>query len=205
MQWLTAFLLALTALISAFTGVLLSVTKLKKQVEETIPSKVRRQSGIDTEIIRRMEQVKELLNGDRVQLYDCHNGEHYANGRSALKTSCTYEVLRQGITSHQMKLQSIPLSCIPKFIKTLLDKNQLEVKDIEDLKEIMPATYSLKKAQDIKSFYDIILNNKQGEPIGFIAIQYVSDYRKTYSNNDRENLLRLKFFIEENLETLIKK
>ena len=205
MQWLTAFLLALTALISAFTGVLLSVTKLKKQVEETIPSKVRRQSGIDTEIIRRMEQVKELLNADRVQLYDFHNGEHYANGRSALKTSCTYEVLRQGITSHQMKLQSIPLSCIPKFIKTLLDKNQLEVKDIEDLKEIMPATYSLKKTQDIKSFYDIILNNKQGEPIGFIAIQYVSDYRKTYSNNDRENLLRLKFFIEENLETLIKK
>ena len=195
MELLTAFLLALTALISAFTGVLLAFTKLKKQVEETIPSKIRRQSGIDTEIIRRMEQVKELF----------HNGEHYANGRSALKTSCTYEVLRQGITSHQMKLQSIPLTCIPKFIKTLLDKNQLEVKDIEDLKETMPATYSLKKAQDIKSFYDIILNNKQGEPIGFIAIQYVNDYHKTYNNNDRESLLRLKFFIEENLEKLIKK
>lgn len=205
MELLTAFLLALTALISAFTGVLLAFTKLKKQVEETIPSKLRRQSGIDTEIIRRMEQVKELLNADRVQLYDFHNGEHYANGRSALKTSCTYEVLRQGITSHQMKLQSIPLTCIPKFIKTLLDKNQLEVKDIEDLKETMPATYSLKKAQDIKSFYDIILNNKQGEPIGFIAIQYVNDYHKTYNNNDRESLLRLKFFIEENLEMLIKK
>lgn len=205
MEWLTAFLLALTALISAFTGVLLAFTKLKKQVEETIPSKIKRQSGIDTEIIRRMEQVKELLNADRVQIYDFHNGEHYANGRSALKTSCTYEVLRQGITSRQMKLQSIPLSCIPKFIKTLLDKNQLEVKDIEDLKETMPATYSLKKAQDIKSFYDIILNNKQGEPIGFIAIQYVNDYHKTYNNNDRESLLRLKFFIEENLEMLIKK
>lgn len=205
MEWITAFLLALTALISAFTGVLLAFTKLKKQVEETIPSKIKRQSGIDTEIIRRMEQVKELLNADRVQLYDFHNGEHYANGRSALKTSCTYEVLRQGITSHQMKLQSIPLSCIPKFIKTLLDKNQIEVKDIEDIKDTMPATHSLKKAQDIKSFYDIILNNKQGEPIGFIAIQYVNDYHKTYNNNDRESLLRLKFFIEENLEMLIKK
>ena len=69
----------------------------------------------------------------------------------------------------------------------------------------MPSTYSLKKAQDIKSFYDIILNNKQGDPIGFIAIQYVNDYHKTYNNNDRESLLRLKFFIEENLEMLIKK
>ena len=205
MELLTAFLLALTALISAFTGVLLAFTKLKKQVEETIPSKIRRQSGIDLKVLKRMEEVKEIMDADRVHVYEFHNGEHYANGRSALKTSCTYEVLRQGITSHQMKLQSIPLTCIPKFIKTLLDKNQLEVKDIEDLKETMPATYSLKKAQDIKSFYDIILNNKQGEPIGFIAIQYVNDYHKTYNNNDRESLLRLKFFIEENLEMLIKK
>lgn len=205
MEWITAFLIALTALISAFTGVLLAFTKLKKQVEETLPAKIRRQTNIDSEIIRRMEQVKELLNADRVQIYDFHNGEHYANGRSALKTSCTYEVLRQGTISHQMKLQSIPLSCISKFIKTLLDKNQIEVKNIEDIKDIMPATYSLKKAQDIKSFYDIILNNKEGEPIGFIAIQYVNDYHKTYNNNDRESLLRLKFFIEENLEKLIKK
>lgn len=205
MQWLTAFLIALTALISAFTGFLLAFTKLKKQVEETIPSKIRRQSSIDAEIIRRMEQVKELLNADRVQIYDFHNGEHYANGRSALKTSCTYEVIRQGVASYQMKLQTIPLSCIPRFIKTLLDKNYLEVNNIENLKESMPATYSLKKAQDIKSFCDIILNNKQGEPIGFIAIQYVNDYHKTYNNNDKESLLRLKFFIEENLEMLIKK
>lgn len=205
MEWLTAFLIALTALISAFTGVLLAFTKLKKQVEETLPSKIRRQTNIDAEIIRRMEQVKELLKADRVQIYDFHNGEHYANGRSALKTSCTYEVLRQGIISHQMKLQSIPLSCIPKFIKCLLDKSFLDIKDIEEIKDIMPATYSLKKAQDIKSFYDIILNNKQGEPIGFIAIQYVNESHKTYNSNDRESLLRLKFFIEENLEMLIKK
>nr|CAI9751095.1 hypothetical protein XLIUZIGB_XLIUZIGB_CDS_0042 [Caudoviricetes sp.] len=205
MQWLTAFLIALTALISAFTGFLLAFTKLKKQVEETIPSKIRRQSGIDAEIIRRMEQVKELLNADRVQIYDFHNGEHYANGRSALKTSCTYEVIRQGIASYQMKLQTIPLSCMPRFIKILLDKNYLEINNIEDLKETMPATYSLKKAQDIKSFCDIILNNKQGEPIGFIAIQYINDYHKAYNNNDKKSLLKLKFFIEENLEMLIKK
>lgn len=205
MEWITAFLIGLTAVLSAFAGTIAAFTKLKKQVEESIPSRIKRQTSVDTEIIRRMEQVKELLNADRVQIYDFHNGEHYANGRSALKTSCTYEVLRQGIISHQMKLQSIPLSCIPKFIKTLLDKNQVEVKNLEDIKDTMPATYSLKKAQDIKSFYDIILNNKQGEPIGFIAIQYVNEFHKTYNSNDRESLLRLKFFIEENLELLIKR
>jgi len=205
MEWITAFLIALTALISAFTGVLLAFTKLKKQMEETLPAKIRRQTNIDSEIIRRMEQLKELLNADRVQIYDFHNGEHYANGRSALKTTCTYEVIRQGVTSYQRNLQAIPISCIPKFMKTLMDKNTVEVRDLEEIKDIMPATYSLKKAQDIKSFYDVILTNKEGEPVGFLGIQYVNECHKTYNTNDKENLLRLKFFIEENLEKLIKK
>ena len=205
MQWLTAFLLALTALISAFTGVLLSFTKLKKQVEETIPSKIRRQSGIDTEIIRRMEQLKELVMADRVQIYDFHNGEHYANGRSALKTTCTYEVVRQGISSYQLKLQALPLSCIPRFLKALLDQGTLEVNNLDEIKDNMPSTYNLKKEQGIKAFYDVVLHNKEGEAIGFIGIQYVDHKKPTYNNNDKESILKLKFFIEENLEALIHK
>ena len=55
-----------------------------------------------------------------------------------------------------------------------------------------------------KSFYDIILNNKEGEPIGFLGIQYVHKCHKSYNNNDREEVLRLKFFIEEKLEKMIK-
>ena len=205
MDWLYTFLIGITAVISAFGGAIAAINKTKKQLEETIPKKIRRQSNIDLEIIRRMEQVKEIVNADRVQLYDFHNGEHYANGRSALKTSCTYEVTRAGISGYQIKLQAIPLSCVPRFVKTLLDKNSLEVKNIEDIKETMPSTYNLKKEQGIKSFYDIVLNNKEGEPIGFLAVQYVSKSHETYNSNDKENILRLKFFIEENLELLIRK
>lgn len=36
----------------------------------------------------------------------------------------------------------------------------------------MPATYELKRRQNIASFYDVILNNKDNEPVGFLAIQY---------------------------------
>ena len=205
MEWLTAFLIALTALISAFTGFLLAFTKLKKQVEETIPSKIRRQSRIDTEIIRRMEQLKELVMADRVQIYDFHNGEHYANGRSALKTTCTYEVVRQGISSYQLKLKAIPLSCIPRFLKTLLYQGTLEVNNLDEIKDNMPSTYNLKKEQGIKAFYDVVLHNKEGEAIGFIGIQYVDHKKPTYNNNDKESILKLKFFIEENLEALIHK
>ena len=94
-------------------------------------------------------------------------GGHYANGRSALKTSCSYEVVRTGIKGHQKELQVVPLSCIPHFVEKLLNNNILKVNDLEELKDTMPATYELKKSQNVASFYDVILNNKNGEPIRF--------------------------------------
>ena len=96
-------------------------------------------------------------------------GGHYANGRSALKTSCSYEVVRSGIRGHQKELQAVPLSCIPHFVEKLLNNNILRVNDLEELKDNMPATYELKKSQDIQSFYDVILNNKAGEPIRLLS------------------------------------
>ena len=74
-------------------------------------------------------------------------GGHYANGRSALKTSCSFEVVRSGVKGHQKELQSIPLTCIPRFVETLLNKKELVINNLDDIKEIMPATYELKKNQ----------------------------------------------------------
>lgn len=92
-------------------------------------------------------------------------GGHYANGRSALKTSCSYEVVRNGVKAHQKELQSVPLSCIPQFIHELLTRGELKIDNLEDIKISMPATYELKKSQEVKSFYDVILTNKEQEPI----------------------------------------
>lgn len=129
---------------------------------------------------------------------------HYANGRSALKTSCTYEVTRNGIKGYQKELQSVPLSCISHFVKALLDKNELKVNDLEDLKDSMPSTYQLKKEQNVRSFYDIILENKNKEPIGFLAIQYCKTNCINYTEDERNEILKLKFYIEETLEEMIK-
>lgn len=67
----------------------------------------------------------------------------------------------------------------------------------------MPATYTLKKGQKVESFFDVILNNKVGEPIGFLAIQYSEINKVSFSINERREILRLKFFIEENLERMV--
>lgn len=205
MEKLNTILLSLTALITALCSLIVALKKIKKEFEDTIPKKIKRQSSIDMEIIKRMEETKEFLNADRVQIYDFHNGEHYANGRSALKTSCSYEVCKAGIKGYQMYLQAIPLSCIPIFTKTLLDKEELKINDLEEIKDKMPATYTLKKSQGIKSFYDIVINNKMGEPIGFLAVQYSKLNKVNFRENERNEILRLKFFIEENLEKMIER
>ena len=185
MESITTVIISLTALITALCGLIVAIKKTKKELENALPQKIKKQCSIDSEIICRMESIKELLNADRVQIYDFHNGGHYANGRSALKVSCSYEVCRTGIKACQMYLQSIPLSCIPQFIKTLLNKNELKIDDLEDIKNDMPATYALKKDQNVASFFDVILNNKNNEPIGFLAIQYCDKNKVSFTTTEK--------------------
>ena len=205
MDNITNTILSLAAFITAIATLIVNIIKAKKEIENTLPKKIQKQSNIDIEITNRLENIKEYLNADRVQIYDFHNGGHYANGRSALKTSCSYEVVRAGIKGHQKELQAVPLSCIPKFVKTLLDRKELQINNLEDLKELMPATYQLKKDQEVASFYDVILNNKAGEPIGFLAFQYCKTNCVNFTEEEKNQILKLKFFIEENLEKMVNK
>jgi hypothetical protein len=90
---------------------------------------------------------------------------------------------------------------IPHFIHDLLNKEELTITDIDTIKETMPATYEFKKNQEVGSFFDIVLKNKQDESIGFIAIQYCE---KDSIYVDRTELLKYKYLIEENLEKMVK-
>lgn len=203
MENITTTIISLTAFITAIATLIVNIMKAKKEIENTLPKKIQKQCSINIEITNRLEKVKEYLIADRVQIYDFHNGGHYANGRSALKTSCSYEVVRSGVKGHQKELQAVPLSCVAKFVRALLNQNELKINDLEEIKNDMPATYQLKKEQDIQSFYDIILVNKSKEPIGFLAIQYSRTNCVDFNQEEMNEILKLKFFIEENLEKMV--
>lgn len=104
-----------------------------------------------------------------------------------------------------MYLQSIPLSCIPQFIETLLNKGELKIANLENIKNTMASTYNLKKDQGVRCFYDIVIHNKNKEPIGFLAIQYLTENKINFNHDEENQILKLKFFIEENLEKMIAK
>jgi hypothetical protein len=174
-------------------------TKLDKAMSENktdVPKEIEKQSELDCAIMAEAEKLKEILNADRVQVYEFHNGVHYANGRSALKTTCTYETCRYGISGCLNTLSGIPLSVIPVFIRVLLDKGMLLVKDLEDIKATMPSTYELKKAMGVKSFYDYVIRNSVGEPVGFVAVQFC-DGDSHFINEDA--VKKFAWFVENKL------
>lgn len=195
---------SIIALIGSIVAIIVSLSTAVKNFSEAkknlIPKKVKSQSNINMNIYNLLEEMKEVFKADRVQIYDFHNGGHYANGRSALKCSCTFETVRKTVNTYFDRLQGIHLQMIPHFIHELLNKETIIVSDIETLKDTMPATYNFKKNQEVGSFYDIILKNKKGESIGFIGIQYLE---KDAVFVDENELMKYKYLIEENLEKMI--
>lgn len=193
------------AIIGSIVAIIVSLsTALKNFVDakqNLIPKRVKKQSDINMNIYNLLEEMKEVFKADRVQIYDFHNGGHYANGRSALKCSCTFETVRKTVVSYFDRLQGIQLQIIPHFIHELLNKEKIIVTDIETLKDTMPATYNFKKNQEVSSFYDIVLKNSKGESIGFIGIQYLE---KDAIYVDEAELMKYKYLIEEYLEKMIK-
>ena len=174
-------------------------TKLDKWLNSertNVAKNVTKQWVIDCEIIQEAEKVKEFLNADRVQVYEFHNGIHYANGRSALRTSCTYETCRYGVSSCINSLSGIPLSVIPNFLKSLLDKGELLISDLEEIKTSMPATYSLKHGMGIKGFYDVVIYNDNKEPVGFVGVQFCND---TIKEINKDEVKKFAWFVENEL------
>lgn len=199
MENIITFIKDIGLLVSAITALYVSFKNAKKEI---IPKKVKNQSNIHLEITNLMEVIKELSKADRVQIYDFHNGVTLANGVSLLKCSCTSEVVRIGTKAYFKDLQNIHLGMIPHFTNELLNKKEIVINDIEEIKEKMPATYEFKKSQNVGGFYDILLNDKQGEPIGFIGIQFNEANSINFNEEEKKELYRYKKLIEEYKEKM---
>ena len=133
---------------------------------------MKKQNKLDLEILNKLEYVKEILNADRIHVYEFHNGEHYSDYRSAYKFSCTYEVFKAGNHPVQQRCINLPTNCMPQFIHKITEDGRFVCNDLEELKESMPSTYNFKKSIDVGSFYDIAIHNKDNNIIGFIAIHW---------------------------------
>lgn len=74
MENITALLISMTAMITALASLIVKIMESKANVKSAIPKKIKGQVTVDSEVTNQMEDLKEYLNADRVQIYDFHNG-----------------------------------------------------------------------------------------------------------------------------------
>lgn len=173
---------------------------INSALQKTDVSKsIKAQNSIDMEIVEKMDYYKELLNADRVLLFEFHNGQHYSSYRSALKMSPSYEVFRAGLESVRERCSNLPVAVMPKLIKQIVMEGASVCKDIEDIKNDMGNSYEFKKTLGIKSFYDIALRNEAGDVIGFVAVQWNDLMPKDINP---ETVKHLAWFLEEKIKEL---
>ena len=193
------------AISSIIAALAIGIMTFKKRMDEyfdkkkeNVPGKVIKQSDVDNKILLKMEQAKEALMADRILVFDFHNGEHFANGRSALRMSASYEVTRYGIERKQQDLQKLPLSILPNLIRELLDKGNFIVDNFENFKDMQPE-YSICSVLKMKSLYNYIIQDSDGAPVGFISIEF----KNITKDINEEIVSKLIWYIEEKINDLV--
>lgn len=164
----------------------------KTNVAKMLP----RQNKLDMEMLNKLEYVKEILNADRIHIYEFHNGEHYSSNRPAYKFSCTYEVFKAGNKPVQQECINLPTNCMPSFVNKIMRDGKFVCEDLESIKDNMTSTYNFKKALNIKSFYDVAIKNREGEIIGFVAIHW---FKKENMKIEEDVIKQLVWYVEEHL------
>lgn len=172
--------------------------KLKKP---DISNLVAKQNLIDINVEEKLDYAKEILNADRIHVYEFHNGEHYSDYRSSCKFSCSYEVVRAGRESVRNQCTNLPISVMPKFINKITTEGKFYCKDISEIRDVMPSTHEFKKEIEIKSFYDVAIRNVKGSIIGFIAIHWCNG---TTPNINIDEINKLVWYVEEKIQEAVR-
>ena len=175
---------------------------LKKKLKRPdVSKKIPGQNKIDLEIMTQMDYTKELLNADRIHIYEFHNGDHYSDYRSAYKFSCSYEAIKAGKVPVRTKCTNLPISVMPKFINKITTEGMFACDDISKIKDDMPSTHAFKRELGVKSFYDVAIRNASGNIIGFEAVQWD---KGTIPTMNEDEIKRLVWYIEERIKEPIK-
>ena len=78
----------------------------------------------DTEILSRLDEIREEIEASRVSITCFHNGGEYYSGRSMQKLSCAYESVSPGISRTQLSIQNIPVSSCLTTISNLIEHRE---------------------------------------------------------------------------------
>ena len=117
---------------------------------------------------------------DRAYIMEFHNGGSYFSGRGQQKFSCTYEVVREGISAEAGYSQDHRTSNHHHYISELANIGLFQYRDIAEIKD--NAFRSLLKKKGVQSIFNVPLKTLNGKIVGIVGVDYVRQPQKFDAN-----------------------
>lgn len=129
---------------------------------------------LNTLITSKLEEIKEMVNADRIFLCQFHNGGHfYPTGQSIQKFSMIYEILEPEVVSQQQQFQNIPIGIFSKPINKLADGDPIKIIDYK--KDENFGLASLAENGNTKSTYLFPIFTIDNKFAGIVGVDFVDD------------------------------
>ena len=161
----------ITGVISPVTIFLVKNWVEKKKVGK--PDMVAEVLQLSELVTKKIDEIREDNNVDRVWVTQFHNGGHfYPTGKSIAKFSIIYETVAIGASSIQHSLQNIPVNLFSKSLNELVKNDIIKIPDFKD--DTIP-TYGLKyiaEENGCKSGYLFAIKSIDDRFIGVLGIDY---------------------------------
>ena len=169
MNWVEASAYLAAAVVSA-VATLLAVWyrhKLGSRGCDLIKEETKQNTNVYTALQYTLEQTQ----ADRAYILEFHNGEHFYAGRGQQKFSCTFEIVKEGISAEAHKSQNHRVSNYHNYIQRLVDKEKFCHENVEQIEDHFFS--NLLKQKGVKSVYNVPLKTLNGKIVGILGVDYV--------------------------------
>lgn len=164
------FYTILAAVISA-TATITSVWLTRKIIDRKKRDAIVDETIQNANVYTALEYLLGESGGDRAYIMEFHNGEHYFSGRGQQKFSCTYEVVKSGISAEFGNSQNHRISNFHHYISELVNDGSFAYSKVTDIPDT--AFKTLLKDKGVASIFNVPLKTLNGKVIGILGVDYV--------------------------------
>jgi hypothetical protein len=185
MDWsviLSSCIVAATTIISLFLKDFLQ--KKKNQASLSVEKCTIQNTNVEKAI----RYTLDVLNADRVSVYEFHNGESFYSGSHQQKFSCTYEYFKAGVSSEALGQQGLRVSTFNQFVSQIINEKIFKYSNTQNLDDSLLKNWFEDKG--VKSIVAIPIITLNKNIIGMISVESTTS-NKTLTEKE------IKFLIEQ--------
>lgn len=121
-------------------------------------------------------KLRESTSANRAMLVRYHNGTYDLNGISTIKMSATNESVSSGVEPMMNGFKDQHRSFFSWWCGMIREKKTVAIEKIQEVKNIDPNFYYFLKNREVNSVFGEAVLNSKNEVVGFIVIEYLSDF-----------------------------